>query len=307
MSRRFQNITGKKSSPANAKRSRPDSLLQFRDVKRRAQEKTNRRLNRRGQNVWASIAMEDFDSEAPTSLSQRCVRYVLGLLLLPFCWVTTWAFLSQFSRATVEQGFWHSTQFWYFATGVIVMLGWFWSKLGQRFFLYFYVLVHELTHAIFVKCFRGKVLDIHWSSSGGYVTTDKTNWLIALSPYFIPFWSTLLVLIYMAGKVFVEVTPLGNQVFYGAMGASWAFHLAWTLWMIPRDQPDLKDNGTFLSLVLIYFGNLAVLIGLLCLAAPSPLERLQEFSYTWFGTAATWGDAVFRWGRAYLETLPRLF
>ncbi len=250
--------------------------------------------------------MEDLEDDASVGFAKRLVRCVVALLLLPLCWVTTWAFLSQFSRATLEQGFWQSMQFWYFTTGAMVMLGWFWSRFGERYFLYLYVLGHELTHAAFVKCFRGKVLDIHWSCEGGYVTTDKTNWLIALSPYFVPFWSTLLVAGYMAAGFFVEVTPLGNQIFYGAMGATWAFHLAWTLWMIPRDQPDLKDNGTFLSLVLIYFGNLVVLVALLCLAAPAPLERLRDFVYAWFGTAATWADVVIRWARPYVEALPSL-
>lgn len=175
------------------------------------------------------------------------------------------------------------------------MLGWFWSKIAQPAFLYCYVFGHELTHAVFVKCFGGNVLDIEWGTNGGYVTTDKTNWLIALSPYFVPFWSVVAVIFYVAAGVFYEITPLGNQVFYGVIGATWSFHLAWTLWMIPRDQPDLKDNGTFLSLTLIYFGNLLVLIGLLCLATPAPLASLRDFGYSWFATSMTWGDGALRW------------
>jgi hypothetical protein len=88
------------------------------------------------------------------------------------------------------------------------------------------------------------------------------------------------------------------------IGASWAFHLAWTLWMIPRDQPDLSDTGTFLSLVLIYFGNLLVLIGLLCFASPHPIESLRNFGYSWISTAATWGHAAIRWAEGFLRDLP---
>ena len=36
------------------------------------------------------------------------------------------------------------------------MAGWFWSGLLQSFFLYLYVLGHELTHAVFVWICRGK-------------------------------------------------------------------------------------------------------------------------------------------------------
>lgn len=246
--------------------------------------------------MWASIAIEEIpEDDVEAGFLTQAVRVLLAMVLLPVCWVTTWTFLKQFSHATVERGFWQSSQFWYFAVGALVMLGWFWSRICQPAFLYCYVFGHELTHAAFVKCFGGKVLDINWGSEGGYVTTDKTNWVIALSPYFVPFWSSVVVAFYLIAKLFFEITPLGNLVFYGAMGATWSFHLAWTLWMIPRDQPDLKDNGTFLSLVLIYFGNLVVLIALLCLAAPAPLESFREFGNSWVSTAMTWGSDALQW------------
>lgn len=283
-------------SPGNRKRPRPEKGEGFlRSVKKRSHDRTNRRLNSRGgKPMWASIALDDITEEESVGISARMIRWGLALLLLPLCWVTTWTFLARFSHATIEQGFWQSHQFWYFTVGALVMLGWFWSGLAQPFFLYLYVFGHELTHAVFVKCFGGKVLDIEWSSEGGYVTTDKSNWVISLSPYFVPFWSVIAVIGYVVSSVFVEILPLGNLVFYGCIGATWAFHLAWTLWMIPRDQPDLQDNGTFLSLVLIYFGNLVVLITLLCVASPSPTESLRDFGYLWSSTAATWADRVMR-------------
>lgn len=308
---------GKKKPPTrnagNRRRARRSPSDGLGVVKRRVHEKAkrrlgqNRRLNRRGErSVWASITLEDTETDdglASGFLSQA-LRLLLGLVLLPLAWVTTWTFLKTFSRATVEQGFWQSAQFWYFAIGAVVMLGWFWSKLAQPFFLYLYVFGHELTHAAFVKCFGGKIIDIEWGTEGGYVTTDKTNWVIALSPYFVPFWSVVAVVIHVAASFFWEILPVGNHVFYGAVGATWAFHLAWTLWMIPRDQPDLSETGTFLSLVLIYFGNLLVLIGLLCCAAPDPVESLRVFGYSWLGTAMTWGDAAIRWLEGFAERLP---
>ncbi len=292
-------------SPQNRKRTRlPPGNGFIASVNKRSHEKTNRRLHSRGKAVWASLAAEDIDEteDHGTGLFTHAKRALLACILLPVCWVTTWTFLARFSHATVEQGFWHSPQFWYFAVGALVMIGWFWSRIGQPFFLYCYVFGHELTHAAFVKCFGGKVLDIDWGSEGGYVTTDKTNWVIALSPYFVPFWSVIAVIAYVGVSVFFEITPLGNHVFYCVVGATWSFHLSWTLWMIPRDQPDLKDNGTFLSLVLIWFGNIIVLIGLLCLAAPAPLESLKEFGFSWFGTAMTWGDAALRAIKSFLES-----
>lgn len=292
---------------ANRKRSRPEKGEGFlRSVNERSHDKANRRLNSRGgKPVWASIAIEQIpEDEGAVRLSQRLLRLLMAAVLLPLCWVTTWTFLKRFSHATVEQGFWQSSQFWYFAIGVLVMFGWFWSKLAQPFFLYLYVFGHEVTHAAFVKCFGGRVLDMEWSSEGGYVTTDKTNWVISLSPYFVPFWSIIAVIVYVSASLFFEILPIGNLVFYGVIGATWGFHLTWTLWMIPRDQPDLQDNGTFLSLVLIYFGNLIVLIALLCLSSPSPVESFRDFGFSWFGIAMTWGDITFRWFLDLAESLP---
>jgi hypothetical protein len=291
------------SQGSNRKKMRPAASAGFLSaVSKRSHEKTNRRLYSRGKPVWAALSAEEFvdDSEALGFLG-HFLRFLLGCFLLPFCWMTTWVFLQRFSEAALEQGFWHSQQFWYFAVGAVLMLGWFFSKIGQSAFLYCYVFGHELTHAVFVKFFGGKVLDIDWSSEGGYVTTDKSNWLISLSPYFVPFWSIIALIVYLAVSLVSEIKPMGNQIFYGVIGATWSFHLAWTLWMIPRDQPDLKDNGTFLSLVLIYFGNLIVLILLLCCATPAPLESLRDFGYSWFGTALTWGDTSLRWAENFLR------
>ncbi len=308
MSRRKPKTPAAKTS--NRKRSRPEKGEGFlRGINKRSHDKTNRRLNSRGgRPVLAAATMEYAEDEEGTiGILERFLRLLVILVMLPLCWVTTWTFLRTFSRATVEEGFWQSPQFWYFAVGVLVMLGWFWSKLAQPFFLYLYVFGHELTHAAFVKCFGGRVLEIEWGSGGGYVTTDKTNWVISLSPYFVPFWSLIAVVIYVFAGFFFEILPVGNLVFYSAIGATWGFHLAWTLWMIPRDQPDLRDNGTFLSLVLIYLGNLVVLVTLLCLSSQSPLESFRDFGFSWFGIAMTWGDVAWRWLAGVTENFVSRF
>jgi hypothetical protein len=52
------------------------------------------------------------------------------------------------------------------------------------------------------------------------------------------------------------------------IGATWAFHFTFTCWMIPKNQTDLRDQGTFFSLVLIYLMNLILLSTMLVLASP---------------------------------------
>jgi hypothetical protein len=288
--------TSARRALGNQRRTRISFAQLLSLANRRAHEQANRRSGRREmKSVRAVIEATDLDEDSSSvEWAKRLLRWLVALLLLPLCWVTTWTFLSRFSQATVEQGFWQTAKFWYFSTGALVMAGWFWSGLLQSFFLYLYVLGHELTHAVFVLIFRGKVTDFHVSTEGGYITTNKTNLVIALSPYFVPFWSLICAVLYAALRFFVTLPPAWDLAFYAAMGVTWTFHMVWTLWMIPRDQPDLRDNGTLLSLVVIYLANLLVLVALLCLAEESPWHHTREFALEWLRHAVTWGDLLWR-------------
>jgi len=52
------------------------------------------------------------------------------------------------------------------------------------------------------------------------------------------------------------------------IGATWAFHFTFTCWMVPKNQTDLSDQGTFFSLVVIFLMNLLLLSVMLVLASP---------------------------------------
>ena len=288
-----------KSSASRPLKNQRRTRISFAEVlslaNRRAHDQVNRRSGKRGEKfVWA-VAEAEFEEEIESAeWLKRVMRWSLALMLLPLCLVTSWTLLSRFSQVAVNQDFWKTAEFWYFATGALVMVGWFWSGLLQSFFLYLYVLGHELTHVVFVWLYRGKVTDFHVSTSGGYITTNKTNLIIALSPYFVPFWSVVCALIYAVVRYFSGFSQEWDRLLYAVMGITWTFHMVWTLWMIPRDQPDLKENGTFLSLVVIYLANLLVLAGLLCVAGDSPWQNSKEFALEWLRHAATWGDILLR-------------
>jgi hypothetical protein len=160
------------------------------------------------------------------------------------------------------------------------MIGWFFTKLKQRFFLHLYVLGHELTHAIFAMLHLGRIMDLKVSADGGYVTTNKHNIIISLSPYFFPFWSMMIIGIYGPLAYLVDLPEKSEQVLYLLTGATWTFHILWTLWMIPRNQPDLRDNDTFFSIATIYLANIIALSLLFCLAIDS--LSLQSFGAAWF-------------------------
>ena len=283
MATRRKQITLGSRTGGNRRRTRPSFSEAVRLAEARARIRANKPANRRRhKSVHASIA-GTMELEDSPSILLRMGRWMLALVLLPFCGITSWTFFSQFSAVALDHGFWRTAAFWYFATGGLLMVGWFATGLLWNAFLYIYVLGHELTHIVFIWLFRGRISDWGVSVDGGYVTTDKSNIVIALAPYFLPLWAALIVAIYAVVGCFVDLSPVVMKSLYGLIGFFWAFHLLWTLWMIPRDQPDLRDNGTFLSLMIIYLANLLVLVVLTCLA--SPAMGFRGFASGWLANA----------------------
>ncbi len=294
MKQRRRSNPAAKPPPNQQRRTRPTFSEVVSTASHRARETANRPGDRGRKFVWAAMAAADAD-DAPDDAGH--IRLLLGRLagtiLLPLCWVTTWTLLSRFSQATMDGGFWRSAEFWYFAVGSLVMLGWFWCGLLRVPFLIMYVFGHELTHAIFVLLHLGKVSRIWVSREGGYILTNKSNLLIALSPYFVPFWSAVAAAIYWLGRWYAGGSVGWDRAFYAAIGVTWTFHMVWTIWMIPRDQPDLRDSGTCLSLTVIWMANLLVLIGLLCVASDSQGAYLRDFWMEWVRHAAVWSDTIY--------------
>src|SRR2546427_7144513 len=97
--------------------------------------------------------------------------------------------------------------------------------------------------------------------------TSKANFWIALAPYFFPIYSILVIAMYGAISLFLNMQPYG-RLLYAIIGATWAFHFTFTCWMIPKNQTDLSDQGTLFSLVVIYLMNLLLLSVMLILASP---------------------------------------
>jgi len=264
---------------SNRRTYEPANRRTYEPANRRTYEPANRRTDRRaGQSVRVALAASATE-EGPAPWLVHLLRWMLGLLLLPFCVVTTWTLFEQFKDVTLHAHFWSTAAFWYFATGALWMGGWFFTRLFRPWFLHAYVVGHEWTHIVFIWCFFGKVKTWKASPEGGHVITNKSNIVIALAPYFVPLWSTVAMLLYLVLRHTMHLPPVAEKVLYFVVGFTWTFHLLWTLWMIPRDQPDLRENGTFLSLVIIYLVNLLVLVGLLCLASDH---------MSWRGFAVAW-------------------
>lgn len=199
----------------------------------------------------------------PIMVPTRWVKSVFAVFLLPLCAILTQTFFTVFARATVTERLWTAEEFWFFSLGAVLWLIAF-------FFLprpiVIYVFGHELTHALWVLLMGGRVSQFRVGREGGQVVTNRTNFWIALAPYFFPLYSILAIGIYGLLSLFYNVQSYG-QLLYAVIGATWGFHFTFTCWMIGKKQTDLTDHGTFFSLVLIYLMNLILLCVMLVLAS----------------------------------------
>ena len=203
-------------------------------------------------------------AQSPLTVPTRWVKFVVAIFLLPACLVLTQTFFTAFARATMIQRLWASEEFWFFALGVVL---WLIAFFGLPRPIVIYVFGHELTHALWVWLMGGQISRFRVSRRGGHVVTNKTNFWIALAPYFLPIYSVLVIALFGVCSLFFAMQPY-SRLLYAMIGVTWAFHFTFTCWMIPKDQSDLRDHGTFFSLVVIYLMNLGILSLLLIVASP---------------------------------------
>lgn len=305
-SRQSANVTSsRRAGPRRNRRNKNGLWETVKTANRRAHQRTNQRAYaRKGlKSVRAAISNDIIDDyRLPTP--QLILRSLVGLLLLFPCFISTIALFNLDLNPDLTASYWTQLSqspvfmsFVFFAVGIFLMLGWFYSGLFNGLFLYFYVLGHELTHAVFIYLCGGKISEFKVTKQGGHVVTNKTNILIALSPYFVPFWSVVILAISLLLEWLV-VIPYHSAALYLLIGSSWTFHLCWTLWMIPRDQPDLKENGTFFSLTIIYLANVLLLAFMLCLAPRG--FSFKNYCYQWLNLAAENGLALKEWLLSFL-------
>ena len=90
--------------------------------------------------------------------------------------------------------------------------------------MWIYVCGHELTHALWTWLFGGQVKKIKITSKGGHVVISKTNFVIALAPYFFPLYVVLVIGVFTLGNLIWNWH--GYLVwFHLCVGAAYAFHL----------------------------------------------------------------------------------
>jgi hypothetical protein len=201
---------------------------------------------------------------APLTVPTRWVKNIVALFLLPGCAILTQTLFTAFTRGAIQHRLWAGAEFWFFSLGAVL---WLITFFGLPRPVIVYVFGHELTHALWVWLMGGRVSKFSVGGGGGHIVTNRTNFWIALAPYFFPIYSVLAIAIYGMASLFVNVAPYG-QLLFATIGATWAFHFTFTAWMIPKNQTDLSDHGTFFSLVFIALMNLTLLSVLLVIASP---------------------------------------
>lgn len=212
----------------------------------------------------SSISGAAFLSSLDKRVPKRWVKFYIAVILLPFVWVLSKTFFGALAWVAIEHGVWNHPPFRIFTlSAAAFLLVFYLIPLPVRV----YVFGHELTHALWVKLFGGKIGGIQVSDDGGYVLADRVNTWIALAPYFFPFYSAVWLSAFALAGLITDTKSL-DWLFQAGLGVTWAYHLAYTCWMIPKGQSDLDYGGQFFSLVVIYIVNVLILAALLILSTP---------------------------------------
>lgn len=145
--------------------------------------------------------------------------------------------------------------------------------------MWVYVLGHELTHALWTWSMGGRVKKFKASSNGGHVVVTKSNFLIALAPYFFPLYAIIVVGVFAMGRHFWGWQAIAVW-FHLLLGAAYAFHVTLTWHILKSSQSDISDQGYIFSAVVIFLGNAAVLlVGVPLLTGTVPVPQ----ALTWWG------------------------
>jgi hypothetical protein len=200
---------------------------------------------------------------------QTLSRWALAVALLPLLWVLVRELRAMIS--VVAAGGYRA--WWLYVAGAAAYL------VAERLLarpMWIYVVGHELTHAVSGVLSGAKIYSLKAGSKGGEVQLSKSNAFIALSPYVVPFYAVLVVVLYAAARKWWN-GPYVQPLFEVALGASLAFHFSHTVSALHSKQSDLHVVGFVLSGTLIAVGN-ALILSLLGLSLFSRTPTLRRFT-----------------------------
>lgn len=235
----------------------------------------------------------------PPAMWMRLLRFLIGLALVPCGVAASLSLVSTLNAAQPSSEQSISPSFVAFAGGfacwVVIFVA-----LPQP--TRAYVFAHELTHALWAKLFGKKVLGMKVGADSGAVVVSETNFLITLAPYFFPLYTVLAVLLYYGLAPFVDVQPWWLP-WLALVGASWSFHVTFTLSTLMARQSDILACGRVFSYAFIYLMN--VISVSLWIVLVSEASAAQYASFLWEDTIRVWTSVCcgVAWGAEALTGL----
>jgi hypothetical protein len=181
----------------------------------------------------------------------KVLRFLLGLMLLPLCLAATFAVLETVNAVNRSTAIFSPETVALFSGYLVWLALWFFLPRPARS----YILAHELTHALCALLFGAKVSNLNVTHRGGSVSLSKTNLWIILSPYFFPFYTFIVIAVWLLAGLFIDPVPF-KPVWLFLIGFTWSFHACFTLNSLLIRQPDIQIYGRIFSYVIIYFVNL---------------------------------------------------
>lgn len=147
------------------------------------------------------------------------------------------------------------------------------SPMGQ----WFSTLEHEMTHAFFAIISFNRVVGLSATGHAGGVMQYQGygNWLITISPYFVPSLSLLVLLGLSIAK------PTFYPVLLFLMGFTLAYHLQSTLQETHLGQTDLQKSGWLFVILFLPTANLLMLLVLLTALPNDALSTERSLQYAW--------------------------
>lgn len=138
-----------------------------------------------------------------------------------------------------------------------------------------YILGHELTHALWALLFGAKVSKLKVSGKGGSVSLSKTNLWIILSPYFFPFYTFVVIVLWLLARILIKPVPF-KPIWFFLIGLTWSFHACFTLNTLLIKQPDIQIYGRIFSYTIIYLINLLLIAAWLIFATTATATGIYE-------------------------------
>lgn len=200
----------------------------------------------------------------------RPLKFLLGLLLIPLCWAATRSLIHVVAALAPKDLHQLPMETWWLLGG----FG-FWLLLYLVMPRPFrtYVLAHELTHAFWGFLMGARVSGLRVAKHGGSVRVSKTNVLITLAPYFFPFYTVCVLVLYGLLSWRYDLTAY-TPWWLAAIGFTWSFHLTFTLAVLMQEQPDVEEHGRLFSYTFIYLLNVVGVAAWIVFVTPARLSDL---------------------------------